>query len=193
MSSQTASGGDLWRRQALYLLTWNDFDAGIRSIASQVRATGDGIDCIVGISRGGLIPAVALSNVLGVSALHVIAVSRNVGNGQYLDKQPPRALSGADLEAVRGKHVLVVDDVAGTGETLHYVREKARDSGAASVRAAILVRMQQGASVADFVGVELDDWVVFPWEELPDGQGRTITVAGRAPVGEACERAADTL
>jgi hypothetical protein len=34
-----------------------------------------------------------------------------------------------------------------------------------------VVRMGRGTSSADFVGVELDDWVLFPWEakDLPPG------------------------
>ncbi len=188
MSSQATSSADsgLWRRHALYLLDWSQFDTAIRSIAGQVRSSGERVECILGVSRGGLVPAVSLSNVLGISAFHVTAVGRNVGDGQYLEKQPPRVLWHGDLAAVRGKRVLVVDDVAGSGETLRYVCEQAVLAGAASVRTAVVVRMRQGASAADFVAVELDDWVVFPWEdrELPQG-ARTRHVTMPEPGREA--------
>ncbi len=173
MSSETANpaDGNLWRRHSLYLLSWAHFDTAIRSIAAQVRSAEAETDCIVGISRGGLVPAVALSNVLGISAFHAIAMERNVGAGQYLNKQPPRVLWHGNLTAVRGRCVLVVDDVAGSGETLRSVCEQALLAEAASVRTAVIVRMQRGTSASDFVAVELDDWVVFPWEdsELPQG------------------------
>lgn len=174
-----SAGSDLWRRRALYILTWDNFDAAIRSIASQVRAAGERIDCILGISRGGLVPAVALSNVLNIPELHVIAVGRNVGTGQYLDKRPPEILWHGNLDAVRGRRVLVVDDVAGTGETLRNVREQAVLAGAGNVLSTVIVRMEQGNSTADFFAVELDDWTVFPWEdgEVPAfAQTRQVTI-----------------
>jgi hypoxanthine phosphoribosyltransferase len=173
VSSQAESPAfdGLWRREAVYLFSWTHFETAIQSIAAQVQSTGVEVDCILGISRGGLVPAVALSNVLGISVLHVIAVGRNVSAGKYSDKQPPKVLWQGNLAEMRGKQVLVVDDVAGSGETLRCVREQALLADAADVRTAVLVQMQRGTSAADFVAVELDDWVVFPWEDpgLPQG------------------------
>ncbi|MEV0680147.1 phosphoribosyltransferase family protein [Actinosynnema sp. NPDC050436] len=172
-------GDDLWSRHSLYLLTWADFDAAIRSLTARVRSTAPEVDCVLGVSRGGLVPAVALSNALGVSTFHAIAVGRNVGDGQYLDKQPPTVLWGDDLTGLRGRRVLVVDDVAGSGATLRHVREQVALAGAAEVWTTVLVRMKRGAGEVDFVAVELDDWVVFPWEgtEPPPGaRTRAVTV-----------------
>lgn len=173
MSGQTTRTTDagLWRRHALYLLTWADFDTAIRSLMRRIRARGEEVDCVLGIARGGLVPAVALANLLGVTAFHVIAVGRNVGNGRYLAKQPPEVLWHGDLAGLRDRRVLVVDDVAGSGETLRHVRELAVRAGASAVHTAVLVRMSGGASAVDHAAVELDDWVVFPWEDttLPPG------------------------
>lgn len=157
----------LWRRRVLYRLTWDGFDRVVRAVAEAVRSGGP-VDCVLGISRGGLVPAVALSSQLGVAPLHVMSVSRNVGSGQYLDKQPPTVTWTSDLDALREQHVLVVDDVAGTGATLELVRSRL-NMVAASVRTVVLVRMVRGNAQADLVGIELDDWVLFPWEadELP--------------------------
>jgi hypoxanthine phosphoribosyltransferase len=184
--STEQADGDLWRKHVLYLLSWTEFDAAIRSIAAQVRASGIEVDCVLGISRGGLPPAVALSNVLGVPDLHVVAVGRNVGAGQYLEKQPPVVLWQGNLAGVRDRRVLVVDDVAGSGETLRFVHEQATQAGAAEVHTATVVRMGRGSAEADFVAVELDDWVVFPWEDtkIPDG-ARTRQALVPAPEQEA--------
>jgi hypoxanthine phosphoribosyltransferase len=171
--------GDLWRHRVLYMLSWENFDTAIQSIAAQLRAADERVDCILGISRGGLVPAVALSNVLSVPEFHVVAVGRNVGTGRYLDKQPPKMLWRGNLDAVRGRRVLVIDDVAGTGETLRYVCDQVTLAGAGKVRSTVVVKMQQGNSVPDFFAVELDDWVVFPWEdsEVPaSAQTRPVVI-----------------
>jgi uncharacterized protein len=160
----------LWRHRAIYRLSWGSFDTTVRAIAQRVRSGGEPVDCVLGISRGGLVPAVALSNLLGDSPLHVVSVARNVGAGQYLDKQPPAMSWFSDLSALGDQRVLVVDDVAGTGETLDFVRVQLAGV-AASILTAVVVRMGRGTSSVDFVGVELDDWVLFPWEakDLPPG------------------------
>jgi len=166
----TESVSWLWRHRGVYRLSWDNFDITVRAIAQEVRSGGEPVDCVLGISRGGLVPAVALSNLLGVSLLHVVSVTRNVGAGQYLEKQPPAVSWFGELSALGDQRVLVVDDVAGTGETLDLVRGQLADV-AASVLTAVVVRMGRGTSSADFVGVELDDWVLFPWEakDLPPG------------------------
>ncbi|MCU0835065.1 MAG: hypoxanthine-guanine phosphoribosyltransferase [Chromatiaceae bacterium] len=77
------------------------------------------------------------------------------------------ATSGGALEwryrpsaAIRGEHVLVVDDILDAGLTLEAVVAACREDGAASVHSAVLVekmRERPGACQADFVGVRVPD------------------------------------
>jgi hypoxanthine phosphoribosyltransferase len=75
------------------------------------------------------------------------------------------ATSGGELEwrhrpseAVRGQHVLIVDDILDEGITLHALREACEADGALSVRSLVLVEKERPRAVpcsADFVGVHL--------------------------------------
>jgi hypoxanthine phosphoribosyltransferase len=77
------------------------------------------------------------------------------------------ATSGGDLawryrpsEAIRGEHILVVDDILDAGVTLDCVARACREDGAASVYTAVLVEKLRPRSldlVADFVGVRVPD------------------------------------
>lgn len=175
----------LWQRSVLYLLTWDGFDQAMQRLAEDVRGEGVPVDCVVGISRGGLIPAVALSHVLGVEQMRIVSVARNVGSGQYLDKQHPVVHWMFDREELRDKRVLVVDDVAGSGETLAHVRAEVDAVCSEPCRTAVIVRMRRGSSAPDLAAVELDDWVVFPWEDRHLAPGtQTARVTVRAGVGE---------
>jgi hypoxanthine phosphoribosyltransferase len=65
-------------------------------------------------------------------------------------------LSGAELhwhhhpaEAVRGEHVLVVDDIFDQGHTMEAIVETCRADGAASVTAAVLA-LKEGAAQTDY-------------------------------------------
>jgi hypoxanthine phosphoribosyltransferase len=68
---------------------------------------------------------------------------------------------GAELLAdVRGRHVLLLDDVLDSGQTLAHLVKHLQDQGALSVKVGVLLRKQgrQVHSVAvDFVGFEIPD------------------------------------
>lgn len=61
-------------------------------------------------------------------------------------------------EAIRGQHLLLVDDILDEGITLHTLIEACREDGAASIRSLVLVEKERERPVschADFVGVRL--------------------------------------
>jgi hypoxanthine phosphoribosyltransferase len=61
---------------------------------------------------------------------------------------------------VAGRHVLLLDDILDTGQTLSRLIKHLQDQGAASVKVAVLLR-KQGRQVhavhADFIGFEIPD------------------------------------
>lgn len=65
------------------------------------------------------------------------------------------------LADVRGRHVLILDDILDSGITLHAIRERiAAESGAASVKVCVMLRKQvarQREIVADYVGFDIPD------------------------------------
>jgi hypoxanthine phosphoribosyltransferase len=68
---------------------------------------------------------------------------------------------GAELLAdVRGRHVLLLDDILDTGQTLMRLVKHLHDQGALSVKVAVLLR-KQGRQVhpvaVDFVGFDIPD------------------------------------
>jgi hypoxanthine phosphoribosyltransferase len=64
------------------------------------------------------------------------------------------------LSDVRGRHVLLLDDILDTGQTLSYLVRHLVEQGALSVRVGVLLR-KQGRQVhnvhADFVGFDIPD------------------------------------
>ena len=81
-------------------------------------------------------------------------------------------------ESVRGRAVLVLDDILDVGQTLAAVRERLLAEGAASVHCAVLTEKETGRPKplkADFVGLKLPNRYVFgcgmdvsgAWRNLP--------------------------
>jgi hypoxanthine phosphoribosyltransferase len=80
----------------------------------------------------------------------------------YRGKTTPGELHlGAEiLSDVRGRHVLLLDDILDTGQTLSHLVRHMHEQGALSVRVGVLLR-KQGRQVhavnVDFVGFEIPD------------------------------------
>jgi hypoxanthine phosphoribosyltransferase len=61
---------------------------------------------------------------------------------------------------VRGRHILLLDDILDTGQTLSYLAQHLRSLGALSVRVAVLLRKQGRQRVPlepDYVGFDIPD------------------------------------
>ena len=85
----------------------------------------------------------------------------------------------APPEGVRGRTVLVLDDILDGGETMHAIRERLLALGAASFLCAVLVEKllaRPKPLAADFVGLKIPDRFVFGcgmdakgfWRNLPE-------------------------
>jgi len=84
----------------------------------------------------------------------------------------------APHENVRGRVVLVLDDILDEGETLHAIRQRVLGLGAAAFYSAVFADKENGKAkpiYADFVGMELPNRFVFgygmdihgAWRNLP--------------------------
>ncbi|MFG3429500.1 phosphoribosyltransferase [Streptomyces californicus] len=153
-------------------LTWDDIGVATRDLAEEVSAGGIP-HTVVGIVRGGLIPAVWLAHRLGVRDVRTIEVTRTTGDGIHAAKTPlPSVRHPGSLGDLTGLDVLLVDDIAGSGATLAHTAGLVRNLGPARVRTAVLcvnrANWEQQADpgqAIDHIGSLNDMWIVFPWEE----------------------------
>ncbi len=143
---------------------------------------------IVGITRGGLVPAVLISQYLNVP-MHTLHVSLRDGSEcesslwMAEDALGPQSKHRLSDQGSTYKNILIVDDINDTGATLDWIM-KDWPSGCFpddpawdevwnnNVKFAVLVdNLASKCSVKmDFVGMEVnkaekDVWIDFPWEE----------------------------
>lgn len=145
----------------LEVLTWEAFGDASRALAEQVVASGFEPDIVLGIARGGLIPAGALAYSLGVKNLFTMNVEFYTGEGTTLDEplMLPPFLNPQDIQGMR---VLVVDDVSDTGRTLQLVADFCREI-VAEVRVAVIYEKPATVMRGDYVWKTTDQWIDFPW------------------------------
>jgi len=81
--------------------------------------------------------------------------------GQTLEKP---IIDLTPLGNVENLKILVVDDVADTGETLKELRQRIIEKGASKVEIATLYVKPWRKVEIDYYSRETDKWIVFPWE-----------------------------
>ena len=146
-------------------LTWEVFVEASRNLSEQIVESGWFPDLIVGVARGGLIPAGAIGYAIGVKAMGAINVEFYTDIGQTLDE--PIILSPQlDTDSLKGKKVLVVDDVADSGKTLDLVVNFLEET-ADEVRSAVVYTKPKTIFEPDYSWKKTDKWINFAWSVLP--------------------------
>ncbi len=132
------------------------------ALAAEVLRSGESFDAIVTVSRGGLIPARIVSDVLGLDELYTVR-SKFWGIGGKLYDEP--LLKSYEELPLRGKRVLVVDEVVDTGATLSKVLRLVKGLGASAVKTAVLHYKLTSSVKPDYYVEEVREWVwiFYPW------------------------------
>ena len=141
--------------------TWNKICDMLLSQAEKIRQSSFKPDVIVGVTRGGWVPARVLSDLLGVPDFATVRVEFYLGVTET--RNEPVLIQGVSA-AVTGKKVLIVDDVADTGKSLQLARKHVLQQGATEVKIATVYRKPWSVIKPDYYETETSCWVVFPWE-----------------------------
>lgn len=143
------------------VVTWEKvYDMLLRQ-AEKIRQSSFKPDVIVGIAKGGWVPARVLSDLLEISALATLQVEFYVGIAKSRAKPVLKQKVAAPLTR---KKVLLVDDIADTGKSLEFARAHVLQRGVAEIRIAALYKKPESAVKPDYYEAETRCWVVFPWE-----------------------------
>ncbi|MET1101286.1 MAG: phosphoribosyltransferase [Pyrodictiaceae archaeon] len=163
-------------------VSWRDVEEACLEIAEEIRERGIQVDVIIGILRGGWIPARILSDYLGVYRMGAVEVKFYRGIGETSEKP---VITQPLVTPINDQHVLVVDDVADTGKTLGITISFLNHYGPRRIYSATLYVKPWAINRPDFYARETDAWIIFPWdkaetiEELVEKHGFTIEDAAR--------------
>lgn len=173
------SGRDLSRQKSsVQELSWADFDKAVGTLARSIQKSFKP-EVVVGVAHGGVFVGGALSSALGCEFFPVRISRRSRDKASAPGaKKPPKALagnkpklSGEMPKELKGRRVLIVDDVAASGDTLELATSLALKAGAKTVETACLVTRPQGFT-PDHYALPTEALVVFPWdyESVADAQ-----------------------
>lgn len=145
------------------ILGWDDVQRNVEAIVDRLR---DDYDTMLVITRGGMIPACLISEQLGIRNIIVAAVQFYTGIGVTLDS--PVFLQFPADELLRGKSVLVIDDVWDSGRTAVAVRDRVFAAGGRPEVAVLHFKPRSSrypGDAPDHYAELTDDWIVYPWDD----------------------------
>jgi len=145
---------------------------GVLDIVTQMYHDEWRPDYIVGVTRGGLIPAVMMSHYTGIRMETIDVRLRDTFNS------PEHALWMAE-DAGAGKRILILDDINDTGETFKWIVKDWEESNPPAdwldiwgnnVRFATIIDNAPSKFDVDYTSIEINKaedpaWIVFPFEE----------------------------
>lgn len=165
----------------LYYVPYDAFLADLEAVARKIESDRAWKpDFLVGIGRGGLVPAAYLAHRTGITLL---SVDHSSGDdafaGELLEKLAGKSRDGA--------RILVIDDINDSGGTINHLRETLTAHGCdeANIRMAVLINNVSSAAQAEYAGTDMDRtndkrWFVFPWEAVAP-RSVLIGEAGEVP------------
>lgn len=141
--------------------SWNIIYSMLLNLAKKISKDNYYPELIVGISRGGWIPARVIYDLLGNSHLTDIKIEFYIGIGETRNKPiMDKSLS----ISVENKNILILDDVADTGESLKLVKEYIRLKRALEIKTATIYCKPHSRLIPDYYIKNTEKWIIFPWE-----------------------------
>jgi hypoxanthine phosphoribosyltransferase len=143
------------------ILSWQDIYNLTLQMSERIVNSGFKPDLIVGIARGGWIPARILSDVLYAEEMFNVRIEYYTDLGFH--GREPKITQPLSIP-IEGKKVLLVDEVADSGESLSHAIEYLQRLGVSEIRSAVLHLKPTSKIVPDFYMQLVDSWTVYPWE-----------------------------
>ncbi|MGI6662461.1 MAG: phosphoribosyltransferase [Bacillota bacterium] len=151
-----------------YKMSWEEVDEVCRGIALAADRS-FGPEVVVGIAKGGLIPAAIIASLLRIEVLSCVVSRRHRGE---IVSDRPRLLTTVS-DKVAGQRVLVVDEMVLTGETMRIASIECARKKARAVKTASLWARDDSWKPS-WYGFETSGHIMFPWDYEILSRGRFI-------------------
>ena len=134
-------------------IEWDQFEEEIKKLAEKIKIDFQS-DIIIGVMRGGAVPARLLSRELGVKSMSGVSVEK--------DGEERKVMTDLLID-LNGKKVLLVEDMLETGRSLIIVKKYLENKGA-EVKTVCLYTMSHSEIKPDYFLNEVEKAQKFPWE-----------------------------
>lgn len=144
-------------------LTWTDVNKMISEMMPRLMTYQ--YDLVLAITRGGIVPAAIIAERLEI--MQVLVASVDFYEDEEHDLDWPVFMQFPADSFLRGKTVLIVDDIWDRGKQVVNVSERVAQAGGRSYSAVIHYKPHRSHfpdQRPDFYYAETTDWIIYPWE-----------------------------
>ncbi len=142
-------------------LSWKEIEDALMTLAEKIINSDYKPQAVIGIMRGGWIPARVLADLLDVKSMGAIEIKFYRG----IEERHERPVITQPLVLdIKDKNVLIIDDVADTGKSLQIAVNAINLHGPKSIRTASLYVKPWSVMMPDYYYAQTDKWIIFPWE-----------------------------
>lgn len=162
-------------------LTWSDVEGAVLDIIQQMSLDNWKPDYVVGLTRGGLTPAVLVSQFLNIPC-HTLRVCLRDHDDGGPETNCWMSEDAYGYDDQLPKNILIIDDINDTGATLDWIKSDWQGSclpkdpkwetiWGNNVRFAVLTHNLSSNSEVEYSCWEInkdeeDVWIVHPWEDF---------------------------
>lgn len=167
------------------LISWRRVYLLARKLAFMINDDNFQPDVIVAIARGGYVPARILCDFLDVKTLASIRIEHYLSGAS---KQKMARLTDPLGIDIKGKNVLLVDDVNDTGDTLELAVHHLKDFLPKDVRVAVLNQKMTSDFSPEYFSHRIIKWrwLLYPWAVMEEISGLLAKIDSQpSTVGEA--------
>lgn len=147
-------------------IDWKEIDKTAADTAQKIKASGFRPDWIVGVARGGVVPARLFCDLLHLKNLAMLKVDHW---GVTASPDGRARLSYGTNVNLTGQKLLLVDDITDTGQSLTIAKQYLEAQRPAEVKTATLYHLTGSTFTPDFYGRKREwAWLIFPWNRRED-------------------------
>ena len=148
------------------IIPLNDIYSLCSRLAQKIIDSEYKVDIIIAIARGGFVPARLLCDFLDINDMTSVKVTHYIGT----DKGQKASLKYPLNADIKGKNVLLVDDVNDTGKSIKVALDHLREFDPADIKTAVMHEKNDSLLATDYHVEYLGTWkwLIYEWAVVED-------------------------
>jgi hypoxanthine phosphoribosyltransferase len=149
------------------IVSFQEVHEMVKAVAENVKTSGYKPTTVIGLARGGWIPARLICDFLGITDLLSLKVEHWLQTGKTKDEATIRYPLNVDL---RGKQLLVVDDITDTGKSLITATEYLQQFNPSNMQTVTMQYIPKSKFRPTYFSEEVKEWIwfIYPWNWIED-------------------------
>ena len=144
-------------------LSWKDVDNLISKVVPALQK--HNFDVVLAITRGGIVPSAIIAERLAIQ--QVLVASVDFYEDEEHDLDWPVFMQFPSDSFLRGKDVLIVDDIWDRGKEVVSVTERVEQAGGRPMSVVLHYKPHRSRfpeKTPTFYAQKTEDWIIYPWE-----------------------------